>query len=310
MASGAELEGRIAAVRRFNRFYTRQVGALAERLLDGPFSLAESRVLYELAHRDAPTATDLAGALGLDPGYLSRMLRSFEARGLIAKTASASDGRQLMLSLTPEGRDAFAPVETRSRHHVADMLAGLDETGQRRLVAAMGDIEAMLGTTPRTTPPYLLRPHQPGDMGWVVSRHGALYAEEYGFNLAFEAMVAEIVAAFINHFDPARECCWIAEIDREPVGSVFVVKQSDEVAKLRLLLLEPRARGLGIGARLVAECIRFARQRGYRSLTLWTNHVLVAARRIYEQAGFRLVAEEPHRRFGPELIGQTWELAL
>jgi DNA-binding MarR family transcriptional regulator/GNAT superfamily N-acetyltransferase len=305
----AGLERDISAVRQFNRFYTRQIGALEERLLDTPFSLTESRVLYELANRTAPTASELAKDLGLDPAYLSRILRGFESRGLLARTPSEIDGRQTHLELTQEGRNAFLPLDRRSRETVAAMLAKLDETRQRRLIAAMGAIEATLGAT-RDKPPCLLRPHQPGDMGWVVSRHGALYAQEYGWDIAFEALVAEIVASFLRNFDAARERCWIAEIEGEAVGSAFVVKHSDEVAKLRLLLVEPHARGLGVGARLVDECVRFSRQTGYRMLTLWTNHVLHAARHIYQQRGFRLVQEEKHRMFGPELIGQTWELTL
>jgi DNA-binding MarR family transcriptional regulator/GNAT superfamily N-acetyltransferase len=307
MAAGLERD--IAAVRQFNRFYTRQIGVLEERLLDTPFSLTESRVLYELANRAARTASELAKDLGLDAGYLSRILRSFESRGFVTRTPSQIDGRQTHLELTPEGRSAFLPLDRRSREAVTAMLATLDEARQRRLIAAMGTIEATLGA-PRDKPPYLLRPHQAGDMGWVVSRHGALYTQEYGWDIAFEALVAEIVAAFIKNFDATRERCWIAEVDGERVGSVFVVRQSDQVAKLRLLLVEPHARGLGIGARLVDECVRFSRQTGYKTLTLWTNHVLHAARHIYQQRGFRLVQEEKHRMFGPELIGQTWELQV
>ena len=303
-------EGRIAAVRRFTRFYTRRIGVLQEGLHDSQFSLTQSRVLYELANRVAPTAAELAGDLGLDAGYLSRILRGFKQRGLITRTPSAKDGRETHLSLTPAGRQAFAPLDRGSHDQVAAMLARLPEGGQARLIEAMAAVEQSLGERPADAPPYLLRPHQPGDMGWVVSRHGALYAQEYNWDLAFEALVAEIVAAFISNFDPKRERCWIAEIDGAPVGSVFLVKQSDDVGKLRLLLVEPRARGLGIGARLVAECIRCARLSGYRTLTLWTNDVLVAARRIYEKAGFRLVQEEKHHSFGHDLVGQNWELEL
>jgi len=303
-------EGRIAALRRFTRFYTRRIGVLQEGLHDSQFSLTQSRVLYELANRVAPTAAELAGDLGLDAGYLSRILRGFKQRGLITRTPSAKDGRQTHLSLTPAGRQAFAPLDRGSHDQVAAMLARLPEGGQARLIEAMAAVEQSLGERPADAPPYLLRPHQPGDMGWVVSRHGALYAQEYNWDLAFEALVAEIVAAFISNFDPKRERCWIAEIDGAPVGSVFLVKQSDDVGKLRLLLVEPRARGLGIGARLVAECIRCARLSGYRTLTLWTNDVLVAARRIYEKAGFRLVQEEKHHSFGHDLVGQNWELEL
>ena len=307
MAAGLERD--VAAVRQFNRFYTHRIGVLEERLLDTPFSLTESRLLYELANRAAPTASELAKDLGLDPGYLSRILRSFESRGLVARTPSAIDGRQSHLELTPQGRSAFLPLDRRSREAVAAMLKRLGEAQQRRLIAAMAAIEATLGA-PRDKPPYLLRPHQPGDMGWVVSRHGALYAREYGWNLALEASVAEIVAAFIKNFDAARERCWIAEIDGEPVGSVFVMKHSDQVAKLRLLLVEPAGRGQGLGQRLVGECISFARACGYRKITLWTQSILLAARKIYQDAGFVRVASEPHRGFGQSLIGETWELEL
>jgi DNA-binding MarR family transcriptional regulator/GNAT superfamily N-acetyltransferase len=303
-------EQRIAAVRRFSRFYTGRIGLLREGLHDSPFSLTQSRVLYELAHRAAPTAAEIARDLGLDAGYLSRILRAFRQNGLIARTPSDTDGRQTHVSLTPAGRQAFAPLDRGSDDEAAAMLARLTSAGQARLIAAMGTIEQLLGGRPADATPYLLRPHQPGDMGWVTSRHGALYAQEYNWDTDFEALVAGIVAAFIRNFDMRRERCWIAEIDGEPVGSVFLVKQSQEIGKLRLLLVEPRARGLGIGARLVAECIRFARLAGYRTLALWTNDVLVAARHIYEKAGFRLVAEEKHRSFGHDLVGQNWELGL
>ena len=303
-------ENHIAAVRRFSRFYTGRIGVLREGLHDSPFSLTQSRVLYELANRTAPTATELARELNLDPGYLSRILRAFKQRGLIARTPSAKDGRQAHLSITSMGREAFAPLDRGSSAEVAAMLARLTDAERVKLTEAMGTIERLLGARPADAPPYVLRPHQPGDMGWVVSRHGALYAQEYNWDLDFEALVAEIVAAFIRNFDARRERCWIAEIDGAPVGSVFLVKQSEEVGKLRLLLVEPQARGLGIGARLVSECIRSARLCGYRTMTLWTNDVLIAARRIYERAGFRLVAEEKHRSFGHDLVGQNWELAL
>jgi DNA-binding MarR family transcriptional regulator/N-acetylglutamate synthase-like GNAT family acetyltransferase len=302
--------GHIAAVRRFSRFYTSRIGVLREGLHDSPFSLTQSRVLYELANRKAPTATELARDLDLDAGYLSRILRAFKQRGLIARTPSAKDGRQAHLSITLAGREAFAPLDRGSNEEVAAMLAGLADADRMKLIEAMRTIERLLGARPADAPPYLLRPHRPGDMGWVVSRHGALYAREFDWDMDFEALVAEIVAAFIRNFDAKRERCWIAEIDGAPVGSVFLVKQSEEVGKLRLLLVEPQARGLGIGARLVAECIRLARQCGYRTLTLWTNDVLVAARRIYERAGFRLVKEEKHHSFGHDLVGQNWDLAL
>jgi len=305
-----EGEQRIATVRRFNRFYTKQIGLLGEGYLETPFSLTEARVLYELAHRERPSATELARELALDQGYLSRILRGFERRRLLTRTRSRSDGRQSHLALTARGRAAFAPLDRRSREDIAAMLARLAADEQRRLIDAIRTVESILGGEPERKTPYVLRPHQPGDMGWVVHRHGALYAQEYGFDERFEALVAGVVAKFVERYDPKRERCWIAEKDGEIVGSVFVVRRSRSVAQLRLLLVEPKARGLGIGERLVAECVRFARQAGYRTLTLWTNSVLRSARRIYQAAGFRRVHREKHRSFGRELVGETWELAL
>jgi len=306
----AELDERIAAVRRFNRFYTKRIGALDEGLVRSAFSLAEARVLYELAHREKATATELGRELGLDAGYLSRILADFKRRGLVARKSSATDGRQTLLWLTAKGQAAFATLDARTREDVGAMVSGLPTGEQARLVEAMRTIEDLLGAPAEPKAPYLLRPHHPGDMGWVVHRHGALYAREYGWDERFEAMVAGIVAKFIEHYDPRRERCWMAEKDGKVVGSVFVVQQSKTVAKLRLLIVEPEARGLGIGARLVSECVRFARHAGYRKMTLWTNDVLLAARRIYEKAGFRLVHREPHHSFGHDLVGETWELAL
>jgi DNA-binding MarR family transcriptional regulator/N-acetylglutamate synthase-like GNAT family acetyltransferase len=306
----SDFERRVAAVRRFNRFYTRQIGLLQESYLRSQFSLSQVRVLYELAHRERPTATELGRELGLDPGYLSRILRLFEKRGFLKRTPSKADGRQSHLFLTSRGQAAFAPLNARSRDEIGAMLRPLPAREQIRLVESMHAIEGVLGAQPETRVPYLLRPHRPGDMGWVVSRHGALYAQEYGWDETFEAMVAGIVKKFIERYDPKKERCWIAEKDGEPVGSVFVVKQSPTVAKLRLMLVEPKARGLGIGARLVDECVRFAGQAGYRKITLWTNSVLRAARRIYKEAGFRLVHEERHRSFGHDLVGETWDLKL
>jgi DNA-binding MarR family transcriptional regulator/N-acetylglutamate synthase-like GNAT family acetyltransferase len=306
----SELDQRITAVRRFNRFYTRQIGLLQEGYLESPFSLSQVRVLYELAHQDKPTAAELSRDLGLDPGYLSRVLRGFEKRRLISRTRSEADGRQSHLELTARGQAAFAPLERRSHQEIGDIVARLPAPEQVRLVEAMHVIEGILGARPEQKVPYILRPHQPGDMGWVVHRHGVLYAQEYGWDERFEALVAEIVARFVRDFDPKRERCWIAEKNGESVGSVFLVKQSKTVAKLRLLLVEPKARGLGIGERLVAECLRFARQAGYRKVTLWTNSILRSARRIYEKAGFRLVHEERHKSFGHDLVGETWEREL
>jgi DNA-binding MarR family transcriptional regulator/GNAT superfamily N-acetyltransferase len=305
-----ELSGSVDAVRRFNRFYTRQIGVLQEGLLKSPFSLAEARVLYELAHRDQPTAAELCKDLGLDAGYLSRILRGFQRGGLIDRRPSTADGRRSLLALTAEGRAAFGRLEQATRDQVGAMLGVLPQGGRRRLLDAMRTIEILLGAGTALRAPYLLRPQQPGDLGWIVHRHGVLYAEEYGFDARFEALVADVVTQFGRHHDPGRERCWIAERDGVPVGSVLLVRQSDEVAKLRLLLVEPEARGLGIGARLVQECERFARRVGYRKITLWTNSVLHAARRIYEKAGYRLVRAEAHRSFGQKLIGETWELTL
>lgn len=305
----AESSNQIAAVRRFSRFYTRQLGLLNETLLDSPFSLSEGRVLYELAQRDQVTATELSHELGLDAGYLSRILSKFQKHGLLTKTP-ATDARRNLLQLTAQGLAAFAVINTRSHQQIETFLNKLAIEDQARLVDAMRLIEALLSEQPEAQVPYLLRPQRPGDMGWVVQRHGLLYNQEYGWNEQFEALVAGIVAEFIQKFDPRRECCWIAERAGENVASAFVVQQSDTVAKLRLLLVEPKARGLGIGQRLVTECIRFARQAGYRKMTLWTNSVLVAARHLYEQQGFVLVASNPHHSFGHDLIGETWELTL
>jgi DNA-binding MarR family transcriptional regulator/GNAT superfamily N-acetyltransferase len=306
------LNQHVETVRAFNRFYTRQIGVLGDGYLGSPFSLAQVRVLYELAHREKPPAAEIAKELGLDPGYLSRILRGFERSGLIRKTPSVRDGRQRLLSLTPQGRAAIAPLEAASRDQIAAMLGELPPVAQRRLTGAMDQIAEILGQRIKSSEPYLLRPPQPGDLGWVVHRHGVLYAEEYGWDETFEALVAEIVASFVRAYDPKRERCWIAEREGENVGSVLLVAHPERagVAKLRLLLVEPSARGLGIGRRLVAACIRFARQAGYHTITLWTNDVLVSARHIYEAAGFHLVAEEPHHSFGHDLVGQTWELRV
>jgi DNA-binding MarR family transcriptional regulator/N-acetylglutamate synthase-like GNAT family acetyltransferase len=303
---------RTDAVRRFNRFYTRQIGLLQERLLSTPFSLTEARVIYELAHHDGPTATHLGQELGLDAGYLSRLLRDLQKRGLITRRPSDTDRRQQRLSLTGRGQEAFARLNAASRAEIEALLGPLDRSDRHRLLEAMQTIERLLGAEPEHRVPYILRPHQSGDMGWVVQRHGVLYNQEYGWDDTFEALVAEIVAVFIRNFDPRRERCWIAEKDGENVGCVFLVRHPERegVAKLRLLLVEPGARGLGIGKRLVEECTRFARQCGYHTITLWTNSVLHAARGIYQREGYRLVKEEQHHSFGRDLTGQTWELAL
>lgn len=304
------LEDRVRAMRRFNRAFTRRIGVLREGLLHTPYSLTEARIIFELAQRDDLTASDLCRELGLDPGYLSRILARLEQQRILEKVRSESDGRQRLLRLTETGRAAFEVLNQRSRDEIADLLGALAEADQRRLLDAMQTIEQVFDHHLKYAEPFVLRPHESGDLGWVVHRHGALYAQEYGWDARFEALVAQIVADFITSFDPDRDRCWIAEMDGEIVGSVFVVRASDEVAKLRLLLVEPKARGVGLGSRLVAECIRFARRHGYRKLMLWTNDVLVDARKIYERAGFQLVASEAHHSFGHDLIGETWELPL
>lgn len=303
------LDSTVGAVRAFNRFYTRKIGVV-DGMASSPLSLAEAHVLYELAHRERPTATDIHKELGLDAGYLSRILRGFERQKIVARTPSKNDERQKFLSLTAKGRRVFTPLNERSNRHVSSMIEGLSPTEQARLVDAIKTVRALLGDKPEPKTPYLLRPPQVGDMGWIVHRQAILYAQEYGWDELYEALAAEIVAKFIKEYDPKRERCWIAEKDGATVGSVFAVKGSDEVAKLRLLYVEPSARGLGIGKRLVEECVRFARQAGYRKMTLWTQSILSAARHIYEETGFQLVREEKHFTVGRELVGETWEMDL
>jgi DNA-binding MarR family transcriptional regulator/GNAT superfamily N-acetyltransferase len=312
MMTESDFPQRVEAVRRFNRFYTRRIGVLQEVLLKSPFPVTEARVIYELAHHEAITATELAKELGLDTGYLSRILSGFQQRGLVNKKASEADARQNDLSLSEDGQLEFAKLNAASRNEIGAMLTDLSEVEQSQLVEAMQVVERLLGAQPENRVPYLLRPHQPGDMGWVVYRHGVIYAQEYEWDEHFEALVADIVAKFIQQFDPKRERCWIAEKDGENVGSVFLVKhpERETVAKLRLMLVEPKARGLGIGTRLVQECLRFARRVGYRTVTLWTNDVLHAARHIYEKEGFVVVQSEQHHSFGHDLVGETWEVEL
>ncbi len=300
----------VEAVRRFSRFYTRRIGVLQEGYNGTELSLSEARIIYELARREAATASELSQELGLDPGYLSRILKGFQERGLVQRQTSDVDARRYLLSLTELGEQRFAALNARSRSDMARMLSALTPRQRRRLIDAMSEIETLLSAEPERGAPYILRPHQPGDIGWAVQKHGELYAREYGWDESFEALAAEVGARFLKEFDPKKERAWIAEKDGENVGCVFLVRQSDEVAKLRMLLVDPKARGLGLGRRLVEECIRFAGNRGYRKITLWTNDVLVTAIHIYRTLGFRLVAEERHRSFGHELIGQTWELDL
>jgi DNA-binding MarR family transcriptional regulator/N-acetylglutamate synthase-like GNAT family acetyltransferase len=301
-------EDQISAVRAFNRFYTKKLGVLGQKLLNSPFSLSEARALYELAIRENPSAKEIGKELDLDPGYLSRIIQKFEEEGLIKRKPSPADGRQYRLGLTAKGRQAFAKLNRSSNDEAGEMLAELPDDGRRRLTGAMATIERLLGSgSPATAS---LRDPRPGDMGWVVQSHGTLYASEYGFDSSFEALVAEIVAKFLSSFDQSRERCWIAELEGAPVGSVFLVKHSDDVAKLRLLLVDPTGRGQGLGQRLVEECIAFARACGYRKITLWTQSILTAARKIYQDAGFVLVKAEPHRSFGQSLLGETWEMKL
>jgi DNA-binding MarR family transcriptional regulator/predicted N-acetyltransferase YhbS len=306
----------VAEVRGFNRFYTRLVGALDEGHLHSSFSLVETRVLYEIAHADALTATDLCQRLGLDPGYVSRILRGFERRGLVERARVPTDARRNHLQLTAKGRSTFDDLSVRATAAVADLLEPLADGRRRQLLDAMRTIRSLLGDTDAAhqapAAPYILRPHRPGDMGWVVHRQAVLYAREFGWDERYEALVSRIVADFIERYDPRRERCWIAERAGETVGCVFVIKNQERegVAQLRMLYVEPSARGLGIGSRLVRECTEFARQTGYESIVLWTNSVLVSARRIYEAEGYRLVKEEPHNSFGHELVGQFWEKEL
>jgi len=309
--NAARLESCVERVRHFNRFYTRRIGVLREGLLGSSLSLTEARVLYEIARRDKTTATEVRNELDLDAGYLSRILRGFQKRGWVRRTPANDDARRQLLSLTRSGRAAFEPLNARSDEEVRHLLKPLSPHLQTRVVDAMRRIEAGLEPNAAASGPYVLRTHRPGDMGWVVYRHGVLYSEEYGYDERFEALVAQIVSGFVQHLDTARERCWIAERDGERLGSVFLVAKSKQVAKLRLLLVEPSARGLGIGKRLVEECVRFARQCRYRKLVLWTQSELRGARHLYELSGFRLAGSERHASWGrDDLVSESWELDL
>jgi DNA-binding MarR family transcriptional regulator/GNAT superfamily N-acetyltransferase len=304
-----DLGPQVAEIRAFNRFYTRKIGVV-DGMASNPFSLAEARVLYELAHRDQPTATDIRKELGLDAGYISRILRDFEQRKLVTRQQSKTDERQRFLTLTAKGRRVFAPLDERSNRDVAAMLEGHSPAERKQLIDAVRAVRRLLGDQAEAKTPYLLRQHQPGDLGWLVQRQAILYVEEYGWDGTYEALAAEIVAQFIKSHDPKCERCWIAERDETRVGGVLVVKALDEVAKLRLLHVEAEARGLGIGKRLVEECVRFARRAGYKKITLWTQSILGAARHLYQQAGFQIIREEQHHSFGKDLTSETWELDL
>ncbi|WP_186397708.1 bifunctional helix-turn-helix transcriptional regulator/GNAT family N-acetyltransferase [Stappia sp. TSB10GB4] len=298
----------VAAIRQFNRFHTRLVGALNERMLASDYSLAQVRILYELANArpDAPpSARDLGDILQMDAGYLSRLLSGLESDGLLARTPSPENAKRLALTLTERGREVFAGLNEASAREVASLLSGLPAEARGQLTGAMARIRRLLGDMPDTRA-FILRDPRPGDLGWVIYRQAALYAQEYGFDWTFEGLISEIAGKFVREFDPARERCWIAEMEGEAVGSVFVVRQDDEVAKLRLLYVDPAARGRGLGRALVEECLRFARGAGYRRMVLWTNDILTSARRIYEAAGFELLEEEHHHSFGHDLVGQNW----
>ena len=313
MATVQDAEQQIAAVRRFNRYYTRQIGVLRKTFLDSPYSLGEARVLYEIAINHSPTASEIARSLDLDAGYLSRVLRDFERRGLIRKRASPKDGRQSHLTLTPRGRKSFMPLDARSQRDTAAMLGKLAPAEQARLIAAMTAIETLLEgqiQEPKPQRRYTLRAPRPGDFGWIVKRNAELYAQDYGWVAPFEGVCAQIVADFVNKFDATRERGWIAEIDGENVGSLMLANDGDGVARLRLLSVEPRARGLGIGARLVDEAIRFARSAGYRKIALWTHSVLTAARHIYQGAGFKPMRSEEHQSWGQPVVSEHWDLDL
>lgn len=314
IATVKNVEQQIAAVRRFNRYYTRQIGVLRKTFLDSPYSLGEARVLYEVASRRAPTASDIARSLDLDAGYLSRVLRNFERRGLIRRQTSSKDARQSHLTLTARGQKSFTPLDARSQRDTAAMLAKLEPADRARLIAAMGAIEGLLGGAPAAEVAsqrnYILRPPRPGDFGWIVKRHAELYAQEYLWREPFEGVCAQIVADFVNKYDASRERCWIAESNGENVGTVMLVNDGDGVARLRLLLVEPKARGLGIGARLTDEAVHFARGAGYRKITLWTHSVLTAARHIYQGAGFKLMRSEEHQSWGQPVVSEHWDLEL
>jgi DNA-binding MarR family transcriptional regulator/GNAT superfamily N-acetyltransferase len=309
LSQSSPSDARIARVREFNRFYTTVIGALREGLLDTPYSLTEARVLFELAQRDTTEVAGLREVLGLDAGHLSRTLARLEDNGLLTRDQLAADRRRQVAKLTRKGRQAFSLLDERATEEVRALLEPVRDEDQRRLVAAMTTVRDILDPQPGAAS-WVLRSPRSGDYGWVVARHGAVYAQEFGWDESFEALVARIVADYIDHRDPRREAAWIAEVDGEPAGCVFCVRHDDTTAQLRLLLVEPRARGLGIGTRLVEECLRFAKRAGYRQMRLWTNDVLVAARRIYEGAGFELVEQQPHHSFGHDLVGQTWACDL
>jgi len=311
MATADPLTEQTEAVRSFNRFYTRQIGVLDEGLLASPYTLTQARVLFELGTRKTATAADIGEALGLDAGYLSRIVQNFIAQELVARKPSSEDGRQWMLSLTSQGRRAFRELDRASHKLTASNLSRLSAARRGRLLASMKDVQRLLSPD-NGSHDVIVRTHRVGDIGWAIERHGQLYADEFGFNEEFEALIASLFAQFATKHDPAKERCWIAEVDGERVGCVFVVRNADDphVAQLRCLLVDPKGRGLGVGRRLVDECIAFAKSAGYAKMMLWTNDVLISARRIYQAAGFSLVSEKPHHSFGVDLVGQIWTRGL
>jgi DNA-binding MarR family transcriptional regulator/N-acetylglutamate synthase-like GNAT family acetyltransferase len=301
---------RVDSIRTFNRFYTGKIGVLGAGLLDTGYSLTEVRVLYEIAHRDQVLAADLVRELALDAGYLSRILLRFRQRGWLTRERSQSDGRRSLLRLTPRGTKMAASLEARAREEIGELLAPLPVDQQVKLQSHLEGVQTLLGSTPVQHRDITLREHRAGDMGWIIQQHGALYAQEYGWNEQFEALVAEICVKFLRSFDPSCERCWIAECAGVAVGCIMLVRSSRTIGKLRLLLVDPSQRGRGIGDKLVTECLAFAREAGYRKIVLWTQRNLGAARRIYEAHGFRLVKSEPHESFGAKLVGEFWELPL
>jgi DNA-binding MarR family transcriptional regulator/GNAT superfamily N-acetyltransferase len=305
-----QLHEKIEAVRRFDRFYTNRIGLLKPGLLKTRFPLTQARIIFELAQRQDLTASALTRALDIDAGYLSRLLSAFEKDGLIQKSPSKSDNRHQLLKLTAKGRKAFSVLNERSKRQNAALLQSLSPEDQQRLLQSMQTLENLLGAPAKPALPYLLRPHRVGDIGWIIHRHGVLYAEEYGFDETFEALVADILARFIQHHDPKREYLWLAEQDGERVGSIMIADAGEEVAQLRILLVEPKARGCGIGKRLIQECMDFSKRAGYKKIKLWTQSILAEARHLYEKAGFALVEEKPHRSFGHDLVAEIWELPL
>lgn len=306
------IEHRADSVREFNRFYMSRIGVLGDVFLDSEFSVSEVRLLYELAHRDRPTASKIGEATGLDPAYLSRTLRKFEKQGFIT-TVPGADRRCRLLMLTPAGRKAFAPLERKARNAIVELLQPLATTEQQKMIASMQAIRVLLGDPDATSKQkglYLIRPPAPGDLGWIVHRHGVLYAEEYGYDQRFEGLIAEVVGGFARSEKPERERCWVAECDSDIVASIFLLARSATVAQLRLLLVEPKARGAGLGRRLVEEAIRFARTAGYQRIRLWTQSELKPARKLYQSVGFKIVGQEAHEGFGRKLKAEVWELKL